>query len=284
MSAEEIAKLEKRLANPSLPDSFKDKIRADLARLKGESAGEKPAKPVSKPSSSDSSEIEKLKRDIKDTSLPESLRQRLRTRLAQLQEEKPTPKKEVKKIKFKKPAIAKKKSETPKPAVVETEKEMRKRGRKPKEKPKEEEPKVVKKRGRKPKATAKPKVKKIYKPSKPVSKGEPDCDTLLAQWRDRRKKAKANAKTRKTKPVYRKIASDVIDAVEKAIRNVPSATIKESPQSTIRKFGQLKKSAEQFLKAFQDVLGSDYKKSEAETELNELKKLIDKLTKKYAKR
>ena len=283
MRAEEIAKLEKRLANPSLPESAKEQIRRNLARLKGEKAGEQPAQPVSKPSSSSSSsEIDKLKKDIANPNLPESLKVRLRNRLAQLQEEKPKPK-QVKKIKFKKTPIVKKKAAPTKPSVVETTEEMKKRGRKPKEKPTTTEPKVTKKRGRKPKATAKPKVKKVYKPTKPVGKGEPDCDTLLAQWRERRKKAKANAKTRKTKPVFRKIASDVIDAVEKAIRNVPSSKIKESPQSTIRKFGQLKKSAEQFLRAFQEVLGSDYKKSEAETELNELKKLIDKLTKKYAK-
>jgi hypothetical protein len=159
------------------------------------------------------------------------------------------------------------------------------RGRKPIQKvvKAKEEPQ---KRARKPKVQAPPapkkeRVKKTYVPKAKPSNEEPDCDTLLLQFRARRKKAKESQAKRKTTPVFRKIASDVVDAVEKAIKNVPAKTIKESPKETIKKFGMLKKSAEQFLSAFRTILGKEYARSEADKELNELKSLIDKLVKKY---
>jgi predicted nucleic acid-binding protein len=106
----------------------------------------------------------------------------------------------------------------------------------------------------------------------------------LKQFRERRAKAKASQKKRKTTPVFRKIASDVVDAVEKAIKNVPAKQIKESPKVVIRKFGNLQKAADSFLKAFRDVLGADYQKSQAEVEINELKRLVENLIKKYSKK
>lgn len=178
-------------------------------------------------------------------------------------------------------------------ANQETKKQQpKKRGRKPL--PKVEKPKAEpQKRGRKPKVqTPAPKpapapkkvvAKKTYVPKVKTAKGEPDCDTLLKQFRARRRKAKEVQAKRKTTPVFRKIASDVVDAVEKAIKNVPAKTIKESPKETIKKFGMLKKSAEQFLSAFRGILGKEYARSEAEKELSELKSLIDKLIKKYKK-
>lgn len=165
-----------------------------------------------------------------------------------------------------------------------------------KEEPKKEEPKgeEPKKRGRKagtkmpkkepkPKVEKAPKVKKTYVAKKKDSDVEPDCDTLIAKFRERRAKAKANAEKRKTTPVFRKIASDVVDAVEKAIKNVPTETLKASPKETIQKFGKLRKSAESFLNDFRSILGNDYQKAQAEAELKQLESLIDKLVKKYKK-
>ena len=180
--------------------------------------------------------------------------------------------------------VKKKEKEEPKAAP-------KKRGRKPsttpKEKPTSSEPKVLKKRGRKPKAkptsTPRTRIKKTYTPSVKIKEGEPDCDTLLTQFRERRRKAKTAQRKRKTTPVFRKISSDVIDAVEKAIKNVPAKQFKESPRETIRKFGNLKKSAEQFLKAFKELLGKEYQVSESQKEIGELKMLIDKLINKYSK-
>ena len=168
---------------------------------------------------------------------------------------------------------------------------------------KKEEPKAAetpKKRGRKPGTVVpkkeaapvevkpkvkltKPKVKKTYVAKKKDSDVEPDCDTLISKFRERRAKAKANANKRKTTPVFRKIASDVVDAVEKAIKNVPTETLKASPKETIQKFGKLRKSAESFLNDFRSILGTDYQKTQAEAELKQLETLIDKLVKKYKK-
>jgi len=138
-------------------------------------------------------------------------------------------------------------------------------------------------RGRKPKIAPTQKPKKEYKARLASSEDEPDCDTLLNQFRDRRKKAKQSSKKRKTQPVFRKIASDVADAVQKAIKNVPTKKIKQSPKEIIKKFGALQKSAEAFLRAFKNILGADYRESQANAELDGLEKLINSLMKKYNK-
>jgi len=287
--AEEIALLKKRLDLPSLPETAKERIREKIAALEGSS-----------------DEVEKLKRQLNLPSLPESAKDRIRAKIAALEgkEEKkaepkkePTPKakKPVKKapaakepkVKFVKKKIEPKEKE---PTPMEIKPAPKKRGRKPSVKKEEvsKEPKVVKKRGRKPKKketpAAKTRVKKVFKPTVKTAQGEPDCDTLLKQFRERRAKSKASQKKRKTTPVFRKIASDVVDAVEKAIKNVPAKQIKESPKVVIRKFGNLQKAADSFLKAFREVLGTDYQKSQSEAEINDLKKLIEKLIKKYSQK
>ena len=281
--AQEIADLKKKLALPSLPESAKEKLREKLATLEASSEGDSGQR------EDKSQEIADIKKKLALPSLPESAKEKLREKLNALEGEpkkkdkpkpKPKPKKEVKPI----PSKVVRKSVKDKPE--------RKKVEKPK--PQEEvEVKVPKKRGRKPKVqTPAPKpapapkkvgAKKTYVPKVKTAKGEPDCDTLLKQFRARRRKAKEVQAKRKTTPVFRKIASDVVDAVEKAIKNVPAKTIKESPKETIKKFGMLKKSAEQFLSAFRGILGKEYARSEAEKELSELKSLIDKLIKKYKK-
>lgn len=293
-TAEEIASLKKKLDLPSLPETAKERIRAKIATL--ESSSDEPA----------SAQIADLKRKLSLPSLPETAKERIRVKIAELEgKEKPKeePKKEVK-PKAKKPTqkaptkkepkvkFVKKKTEVKEeePIPMDIKPAPKKRGRKPSVKKEDvsKEPKVVKKRGRKPKKKETPatktRVKKVFKPTVKVAEGEPDCDTLLKQFRDRRAKAKASQKKRKTTPVFRKIASDVVDAVEKAIKNVPAKQIKESPKVVIRKFGNLQKAADSFLKAFRDVLGADYQKSQAEVEINELKRLVEKLIKKYSKK
>lgn len=302
--AQEIADLKKKLALPSLPESAKEKLREKLATLEASSEGDGGQR------EDKSQEIADIKKKLALPSLPESAKEKLREKLNALEGEpkkkdkpkpkpKPKPKKEVKPIPSKvvrkavKDKPERKKVEKPQPKKEEVEvKVPKKRGRKPL--PKVEKPKAEpKKRGRKPKVqTPAPKpapapkkvvAKKTYVPKVKTAKGEPDCDTLLKQFRARRRKAKEVQAKRKTTPVFRKIASDVVDAVEKAIKNVPAKTIKESPKETIKKFGMLKKSAEQFLSAFRGILGKEYARSEAEKELSELKSLIDKLIKKYKK-
>lgn len=296
--AQEIADLKKKLALPSLPESAKEKLREKLAVLEASSESKAEQR------EDNSEEIAKIKKQLALPSLPESAKEKLREKLEALEgkgkgepkkKDKPKPKpkakKEVKLIPSK--VVRKAVKDKPQPKKVQKPKPKEKveidvpisRGRKPIQKfvKAKEEPQ---KRARKPKVQAPPapkkeRVKKTYVPKAKPSNEEPDCDTLLLQFRARRKKAKESQAKRKTTPVFRKIASDVVDAVEKAIKNVPAKTIKESPKETIKKFGMLKKSAEQFLSAFRTILGKEYARSEADKELNELKSLIDKLVKKY---
>jgi len=164
----------------------------------------------------------------------------------------------------------------------DTDKPKGKRGRPKGSKPSVSVPKKKGKRGR-PKKVVKVKVVKPKKQVEPKADGgEPDCDELLKRWTERRAKAKTSNKKRKTKPVFRKIASDVVDSVEKAIKNVPKAEIKEKPKQILKKFDTLRASAEQFLKAFRSVLGDDYKTSDADKELKDLEVLIKGIQKKYS--
>jgi hypothetical protein len=157
-----------------------------------------------------------------------------------------------------------------------------KRGRPKKDKSSVAVPKKKGKRGR-PKKVVKVKVVKPKKQVEPKEDGgEPDCDELLKRWTERRAKAKTSNKKRKTKPVFRKIASDVVDSVEKAIKNVPKAEIKEKPKQFLKKFDTLKASAEQFLKAFRSILGDDYKTSDAEKELKDIEVLIKGIQKRFS--
>lgn len=287
---EEIAKLKSRLANPMIDEDAKKILREKLSKLEASSKESTPSG-----SKENEGEIAKLKSRLANPMIDDDAKAILRKKLEAL-EGKPSkePKKTVSKPSVTKPKFVKKKEvkEEPKEKPKAKPKEApKKRGRKPsttpKEKPTSTEPKVYKKRGRKPKKKETPatrtRVKKTYTPSAKIKEGEPDCDTLLKQFRERRRKAKATQRKRKTTPVFRKIASDVIDAVEKAIKNVPAKQIKESPKETIRKFGNLKKSAEQFLKAFKELLGKEYQVSEGQKEIAELKMLIDKLINKYSK-
>jgi len=293
--AEQIADWKRKLELPSMPESAKERIRAKIAELE-----------ASDDENSIESQIADWKRKLELPSMPESAKERIRTKIAELEgkvEKKTEPKKEpkpkAKKSVKKPPAVqepkvkfVKKKGDTKseEPIPMDIKAAPKKRGRKPSAKKEEvsKEPKVVKKRGRKPKKketpAAKTRVKKVFKPTVKTAEGEPDCDTLLKQFRERRAKSKASQKKRKTTPVFRKIASDVVDAVEKAIKNVPAKQIKESPKVVIRKFGNLQKAADSFLKAFRDVLGADYQKSQAEVEINELKRLVENLIKKYSKK
>ena len=164
----------------------------------------------------------------------------------------------------------------------DTDKPKGKRGRPKKDKSSVAVPKKKGKRGR-PKKVVKVKVVKPKKQVEPKEDGgEPDCDELLKRWTERRAKAKTSNKKRKTKPVFRKIASDVVDSVEKAIKNVPKTELKEKPKQILKKFDTLRASAEQFLKAFRGVLGDDYKTSDAEKELKDLEVLIKGIQKKYS--
>jgi len=149
--------------------------------------------------------------------------------------------------------------------------------------------KVVKKAAKKKKA----KGKKQKEPTKYVKGAtivtakrdgdveEPGCDELLKRFNDRREAAKKAQRKAKTTPVFTKISSDVVDAVEKAINNVDASDIKDAPKATINKFEALKTAAENFLKAFKSVLGEDYKAKDSEKEIKELEDLISKLGSKY---
>jgi hypothetical protein len=288
--AEEIESWKKRLT-PSLDEKTRQRVLDKIAEL--ESSGGSDDIDI---------QIDSWKKRL-TPSLDERTRQRVMEKIAELESKKGGQKKEPK-AKAKKPVkkapiakepkvkFVKKKGDTKEeePTPMDIKAAPKKRGRKPSAKKEDtsKEPKVVKKRGRKLKKKETPatktRVKKVLKPTVKTAEGEPDCDTLLKQFRERRAKAKASQKKRKTTPVFRKIASDVVDAVEKAIKNVPAKEIKESPKVVIRKFGNLQKAADSFLKAFRDVLGADYQKSQAEVEINELKRLVENLIKKYSKK
>jgi len=295
---EEIAKIKSRLKNPMIDEAAKQMLREKLSKLEAASKEDKPSAskefiipPVMEKLSPLDLEISKLKSRLNNPMIDKAAKRILLQKIETLENIKTEEQEELQKKRGRKPSapakpkfVKKKEKEEPKAAP-------KKRGRKPsttpKEKPTPTEPKVLKKRGRKPKAkpvvATKPRVKKTYTPSVKIKEGEPDCDTLLTQFRERRRKAKTAQRKRKTTPVFRKISSDVIDAVEKAIKNVPAKQFKESPRETIRKFGNLKKSAEQFLKAFKELLGKEYQVSESQKEIGELKMLIDKLINKYSK-
>ena len=113
---------------------------------------------------------------------------------------------------------------------------------------------------------------------------EPGCDELLKRFNDRREAAKKSQRKAKTTPVFTKISSDVVDAVEKAINNVDANDIKGDPKINIAKFEVLKTAAENFLKAFKSVLGDDYSTKDSEKEIKELEDLISKLENKYLKK
>lgn len=276
-NSERIAELKELLKAP-LPEPALKAFRKELEELEekqkpARKVGTKP-KPKPKPKSAIKPKVEE-KPKPKPSPKPKV-------------EEKPKPKKpkvtrKVVKDKPVKPKVSKPKvapkpiaKEKPKVAPKPIAKKKIKVAPKPiaKGKPKVNPKPIVKK---------KPKVapKKVYEPKVKTLAGEPDCDTLLKQFRARRRKSKEAQKKRKTTPIFRKISVDVVDAVEKAIKNVPAQQIKESPKETIRKFGVLKKLAQDFLNAFKDVLGKEFNKSEAKKELDELTILIDKLNKKY---
>lgn len=277
---EEIAKIKSRLGNPMIDENAKTMLREKLSKLEAASKEDKPSA-----SKENAEEIAKLKSRLNNPMIDEAAKSIVRKKLEALEGKKSEG--EPKKRERKPSAPAKPKFVKKKEEKVEPKKRGRKPSTTPKEKPTSSEPKVLKKRGRKPKAkptsTPRTRIKKTYTPSVKIKEGEPDCDTLLTQFRERRRKAKTAQRKRKTTPVFRKISSDVIDAVEKAIKNVPAKQFKESPRETIRKFGNLKKSAEQFLKAFKELLGKEYQVSESQKEIGELKMLIDKLINKYSK-
>jgi len=312
-----IAKYKKSLENKYLDEETKDELRKKIKALEGkvekESAKPTPTKDTETKvaTSSKSERILELKELLK-APLPEPALKAWRKELEELEgkekakgkiETKPKPKPKPKSAV--KPKVAPKPKPKPAPKPKVTRKVVKDKPVKPKvvkEKPKvtpkpkvapkpiaKEKPKVapkpiVKKKPKFiPKAIVKKKtsVKKVYEPKVKTLAGEPDCDTLLKQFRARRRKSKEAQKKRKTTPIFRKISVDVVDAVEKAIKNVPAQQIKESPKETIRKFGVLKKLAQDFLNAFKDVLGKEFNKSEAKKELDELTILIDKLNKKY---
>jgi hypothetical protein len=301
-----IAKYKRQLQNPSINEEVKSSIRKKLEALEGgsqpkETPKEKEKKEEEKEgvSKSNKERIDELKKII-DSDAPEIAKKRWRKELEELEgkekakgkiETKPKPKPKPKSAV--KPKVAPKPKPKPAPKPKVTRKVVKDKPVKPKvvkEKPKvTPKPKVapkpiVKKKPKFiPKAIVKKKtsVKKVYEPKVKTLAGEPDCDTLLKQFRARRRKSKEAQKQRKTTPIFRKISVDVVDAVEKAIKNVPAQQIKESPKETIRKFGVLKKLAQDFLNAFKDVLGKEFNKSEAKKELDELTILIDKLNKKY---
>ena len=277
---EEIAKIKSRLKNPMIDENGKAILREKLSKLEAASKEDKPSA-----SKENAEEIAKLKSRLNNPMINDDAKAILRKKIEALEGNKSEG--EPKKRERKPSALAKPKFVKKKEEKVEPKKRGRKPSTTPKEKPTSSEPKVLKKRGRKPKAkptsTPRTRIKKTYTPSVKIKEGEPDCDTLLTQFRERRRKAKTAQRKRKTTPVFRKISSDVIDAVEKAIKNVPAKQFKESPRETIRKFGNLKKSAEQFLKAFKELLGKEYQVSESQKEIGELKMLIDKLINKYSK-
>lgn len=185
----EIEKQERKLGLASLPESAKDAIRKKISELKGrlEKQEEKPtaAPKEEKGSMNDAdirAEIEKQERKLNLGSLPESAKDAIRKKIAQLkgqlgEEEKPAERKKKKIItnrKEKKEPIAKTPVSKPKEKVVDKLEEIeeeeieveevampKKRGRKPKAKVEPAEPKVPQKRGRKPKPKAEPAEPKV---------------------------------------------------------------------------------------------------------------------------
>ncbi len=149
---------------------------------------------------------------------------------------------------------------------------------------------TLEKQAEKPKESPTPKEEPISaaKPKKARSAeisegGDPSCEDLLETFHERRKKAKEAAAERKDIPVFTKIAGHLVDAVIKAIDNVPVKEIKREPKKYFRNFEYLKEKAEDSLKEFKEVLGKDYSTAQGEAEIRELDKYIGHLQDKYGK-
>ena len=118
---------------------------------------------------------------------------------------------------------------------------------------------------------------------KTISKKDADwCEKLLAAWKEKRKKAKDSTKRSGKRTPMQQVVSNVGHAVAVAIDNTPAADIQQRPTTVINKFERLKKSAENFLKSFKDVLGDDFSNAQIQKEFAEVEKLINQIKKKYA--
>lgn len=103
------------------------------------------------------------------------------------------------------------------------------------------------------------------------------CDELVAMLEERRQRHSKSERKSKTKPVMKKITTDITQAVGKAIDDIPASKLKKDKKKIIAGLKNLKKKAGEFAQAFKTVLGSDYEASNIKTMLTEIEKHISEL-------
>ncbi len=210
-------------------------------------------------------QIDKLKKAIASPATPENFKESMRKKLAELEATESPVKKE-------KPVKEESLEQKYKRGVREAKNNYRYPvgGR-------SKEEVIKKKKKGKPKVSSSPK----FTAKRDGDDAEPGCDELLKRFNDRREAAKKSQRKAKTIPVFTKISSDVVNAVEKAIKNVPIVLI---DKKEINRFESLKNAAQNFLKEFRFVLGDHYDSKDSEKEIKELEDLISKLENKYLKK
>lgn len=108
------------------------------------------------------------------------------------------------------------------------------------------------------------------------------CDELVAMLEERRAKHSKSERKSKTKPVMKKITTDITQAVSKAIDDIPAKKLKAHKRKVIASLKNLKKKAGEFAQAFKTVLGSDYEASPIKTMMSDIDKQISDLENKNA--
>ena len=108
------------------------------------------------------------------------------------------------------------------------------------------------------------------------------CKQLVEKWRERKEKSNASGGKKKTQPVMIQVVSRVAQVTKDAIKSVSDAEIKRNPEKAIGKFEKLQGAAENFIKTFKEVLGDKYDAKKLEKEFVEpLTEFIEKLKDKF---
>lgn len=124
-------------------------------------------------------------------------------------------------------------------------------------------------------------VKATYKGKNVKELNEENCKELLAENEARMKSSKASAKKSKSKPVIEKIASTVVRAAAKAIKNVPVEDIKDDPGHELGLMDKVIGATKKYLGELKTILGEDWDSAAITDEMKPLVDLVKDLRKKY---
>ena len=140
-------------------------------------------------------------------------------------------------------------------------------------------PKPAKKEKKEPK----PKMKTVHKyKGKAVNElNDMDCEELIKETQERRKKAAKAEKKSKSKPIIEKVTAPIVRAVKKAIENIPAADLKDKPGTELTRIDKAIAATKRFMMELKTILGDDFDKDTVEDEMKDLHVLAKELHKKY---